>query len=71
MDPDQIDEWSRVTADGSRATLAFAPLPTVWDEVQSDHGNCLGTIREIGLVRIGTGGEIIENITKKRTIKSG
>jgi ATP-dependent DNA helicase DinG len=31
-----------VTTDGSRSTLDFAPLPGVWDEVQSDHGNCLG-----------------------------
>jgi ATP-dependent DNA helicase DinG len=39
---DRILQWSTETADGSRATLDFAPLPTVWDEVQSDHGNCLG-----------------------------
>ncbi|MBS0262334.1 MAG: DEAD/DEAH box helicase [Planctomycetes bacterium] len=38
----EIDRWSKVTADGSRATLDFAPFPAVWDEVQSDHGNCLG-----------------------------
>ncbi len=37
-----IERWSKETADGSRATLDFAPLPGVWDEVQSDHGNCLG-----------------------------
>src|SRR5260370_6409578 len=39
---DRILRWSQETADGSRATLDFAPLPGVWDEVQSDHGNCLG-----------------------------
>jgi ATP-dependent DNA helicase DinG len=39
---DRILRWSQETADGSRATLEFAPLPGVWDEVQSDHGNCLG-----------------------------
>jgi len=39
---DKILQWSSETADGSRATLDFDPIPTVWDEVQSDHGNCLG-----------------------------
>ena len=39
---DRIGTWSQVTTDGSRATLDFAPFPSVWDEVQSDHGNCLG-----------------------------
>jgi ATP-dependent DNA helicase DinG len=39
---DGILHWSQETTDGSRATLDFAPLPGVWDEVQSDHGNCLG-----------------------------
>ncbi|MBI3863924.1 MAG: DEAD/DEAH box helicase [Planctomycetia bacterium] len=39
---ERILDWSKNTADGSRATLDFAPLPVVWDEVQSDHGNCLG-----------------------------
>lgn len=38
----QIVEWSRTTNDGSLTDLEFKPLPTVWDEVQSDHGNCLG-----------------------------
>jgi ATP-dependent DNA helicase DinG len=37
-----IAAWSKVTTDGSRATLDFKPLGEVWDEVQSDHGNCLG-----------------------------
>src|SRR5260370_35992483 len=39
---DRILRWSQETADGSRWTLDFAPLPGVWYEVQSDHGNCLG-----------------------------
>ncbi|HLJ11874.1 MAG TPA: DEAD/DEAH box helicase, partial [Planctomycetaceae bacterium] len=39
---DQILRWSQATTDGSRATLDFSPLPSVWDEVQSDHVNCLG-----------------------------
>lgn len=39
---DEIVRWSKVTSDGSRATLDFSPFPAVWDEVQSDHGNCLG-----------------------------
>jgi ATP-dependent DNA helicase DinG len=38
----EIAAWSKVTTDGSRATLDFKPLGEVWDEVQSDHGNCLG-----------------------------
>ena len=46
--PDELDqlqrvvEWSRTTTDGSLADLDFKPLSNVWDEVQSDHGNCLG-----------------------------
>lgn len=35
-------EWSTNTTDGSRASLGFRPFPDVWDEVQSEHGNCLG-----------------------------
>lgn len=38
----QIHEWSQRTNDGSRADLGFSPNATVWDEVRSDHGNCLG-----------------------------
>ena len=29
-------------ADGSLSDLDFRPLPAVWDEVASDHGNCMG-----------------------------
>ncbi len=39
---EDIVEWSKTTKDGSRSDLSFRPLPTVWDEVQSEHGNCLG-----------------------------
>jgi ATP-dependent DNA helicase DinG len=38
----QIREWARETTDGSRSDLPFRPFPNVWDEVQSEHGNCLG-----------------------------
>ncbi len=34
--------WSEHTADGSLSDLEFKPLPAVWDEVASDHGNCMG-----------------------------
>lgn len=37
-----VVEWSKSTSDGSLADLNFKPLPSVWDEVHSDHGNCLG-----------------------------
>ncbi len=38
----QIGKWSRTTADGTRSDLEFQPLPGVWDQVESDSGNCLG-----------------------------
>ncbi len=38
----QIGRWARQTQDGSRSDLSFQPLPTVWDLVESDTGNCLG-----------------------------
>ena len=34
--------WASETTDGSRADLDFAVSPAVWDEVRSEHGNCLG-----------------------------
>lgn len=46
--PEEIDQlqqlltWSRQTSDGSLSDLGFRPLPAVWDESQSEHGNCLG-----------------------------
>lgn len=38
----EIGRWSRQTARGSRHDLHFQPAPSVWDLVESDHGNCLG-----------------------------
>ncbi len=38
----RIEAWSRKTADGSLSDLDHRPLPAVWDEVASDHGNCMG-----------------------------
>lgn len=38
----QIAAWSKVTDDGSLSDLDFQPQPAVWDEAQSEHGNCLG-----------------------------
>lgn len=37
-----LRRWAADTSDGSLATLEFRPLPQVWDEVRSEHGNCLG-----------------------------
>ncbi len=47
-EPDEFDElsqlsdWSLETNDGSLSGLVFAPRRTVWDEIASDHGNCMG-----------------------------
>lgn len=38
----RVLKWSQSTNDGSLASLDFRPLSEVWDEAQSDHGNCLG-----------------------------
>jgi ATP-dependent DNA helicase DinG len=38
----QIKLWANQTTDGSRSDLDFRPLPSVWDAVQSENGNCLG-----------------------------
>lgn len=38
----QIHAWSQQTTDGSLADLSFRPMPAVWDEVASDHSNCMG-----------------------------
>lgn len=38
----EIAAWARRTADGSRADLEMLPTDAVWDEVQSDSGNCMG-----------------------------
>ncbi len=37
-----IQNWSKETADGSLSSLSFRPVGSVWDEVASDTGNCLG-----------------------------
>jgi ATP-dependent DNA helicase DinG len=42
---DQVRElrnWSRDTTDGSLSDLESRPWSSVWDEVRSDSGNCLG-----------------------------
>lgn len=42
---DQLRElraWSERTHDGSLSDLPYQPAPQVWDEVASDHGNCMG-----------------------------
>jgi ATP-dependent DNA helicase DinG len=38
----RIRAWSKTTGDGSLADLDYRPVPQVWDEVASDHGNCMG-----------------------------
>ncbi|QDU40979.1 putative ATP-dependent helicase DinG [Maioricimonas rarisocia] len=38
----KLRSWASSTGDGSLAELDFRPLPQVWDEVRSEHGNCLG-----------------------------
>lgn len=38
----QIYDWAQKTTDGSRSDLSFRPMPEVWDEVASDHGDCMG-----------------------------
>jgi ATP-dependent DNA helicase DinG len=37
----KIRQWATTTKDGSRSDLSFQPKPDVWDEVLSDHGDCL------------------------------
>ena len=39
---DFLRQWARQTPDGSRSDLEFKPLPSVWDQVESDASNCLG-----------------------------
>lgn len=38
----KIKQWAEHTSDGSLSSLPFKPNPSVWDEVNSDTGNCLG-----------------------------
>ncbi|MDJ0520546.1 MAG: ATP-dependent DNA helicase [Planctomycetota bacterium] len=37
-----IRTWSVTTEEGSRQDLGFQPLPSVWESVQAEQGNCLG-----------------------------
>lgn len=37
-----LRSWSERTSDGTLSDLPYQPFPQVWDEVASDHGNCLG-----------------------------
>lgn len=37
-----LGSWAHDSHDGSRSDLEFRPSPEVWDEVASDHGNCMG-----------------------------
>jgi ATP-dependent DNA helicase DinG len=38
----ELAAWARRTGDGSLADLEALPTDAVWDEVQSDSGNCMG-----------------------------
>lgn len=38
----EISEWVDDTSDGSQSDLEVLPHPAVWDEVASDHANCMG-----------------------------
>ncbi|HND56728.1 MAG TPA: helicase, partial [Pirellulaceae bacterium] len=38
----RIAQWVDRTGDGTLSDLGFRPMPSIWDEVQSDSGNCLG-----------------------------
>jgi len=35
-----INNWVKNTTDGSLSSLDFAPSTTIWDAVNSEHGNC-------------------------------
>ena len=38
----EIQQWSKVSQDGSLSDLEYRPEPSVWDEVASDSSNCMG-----------------------------
>ena len=38
----RIAQWAEHTTDGSSSELDFKPSFTVWDEIASDSGNCMG-----------------------------
>ncbi|MGL5094176.1 MAG: ATP-dependent DNA helicase, partial [Planctomycetia bacterium] len=39
---EHLVEWMDVSTDGSLADLPYRPFPNVWENVRSEHGNCLG-----------------------------
>lgn len=38
----RLYQWANDSYDGSLSDLGFTPTAAVWDEVRSEHGNCLG-----------------------------
>lgn len=38
----ELVDWAKTTSDGSLSSLEYRPAQSVWDEVQSESGNCLG-----------------------------
>jgi ATP-dependent DNA helicase DinG len=42
QDLERLNAWAAGSSDGSRSDLLFRPSGTVWDEVASDSGNCMG-----------------------------
>jgi ATP-dependent DNA helicase DinG len=38
----QLGRWAKNSTDGSLADLSFRPIDSVWDEIASDSGNCMG-----------------------------
>jgi ATP-dependent DNA helicase DinG len=42
VDLRRIADWADRTDDGSLSDLSRQPQPEVWDQVRSEHGNCMG-----------------------------
>lgn len=42
QDLERLNAWAAGSSDGSRSDLLFRPSGTLWDEVASDSGNCMG-----------------------------
>jgi ATP-dependent DNA helicase DinG len=38
----ELSTWAKKSTDGSLADLSFRPISSVWDEIDSDSGNCMG-----------------------------
>jgi ATP-dependent DNA helicase DinG len=38
----ELAVWAKKSTDGSLADLSFRPINSVWDEIDSDSGNCMG-----------------------------